>query len=75
MKKNKERFAKLCLQIFDTPSGKELMEYLEDMLNYPVANPNLDSNFAYWREGQNDLIRLLKTPENFNPSNQRGDYE
>ena len=75
MIRNKDRFVKLCTHIFNSPPGKELMEYLDDMLMASVAAPSLNSNYAYWREGQNDLIRRLKNPEEYNSTNPRGEND
>ena len=60
MKKSDQRFMQLSLQVFETPNGKELMEHLDEMPKAPVADPAVGSSFAYWREGQNNLIRRFK---------------
>lgn len=60
MNDSEKRFNSLCFAIFNDGLGKELMKFLEEIMGMPVANPELGSNFAYYREGQNDLIRRLK---------------
>jgi len=67
-----QHFNSLCYQIFNTPTGKELLKYLNMIKNLPVADPSKDSNFAYFREGQNDLIRILRSSIKFHINHARG---
>jgi len=60
MSPDEARFCTLCHQVFNTPTGKELMTFLDTILISPVANPQRDANFAFHREGENNLIRRLK---------------
>ena len=61
-KKKILRFNELCYSVLNTPNGLELLRYLsEEYLNYPVAIPGGHTSHAYWREGQNDIIRRLRT--------------
>ena len=47
---------------FHGEGGKEVLEYLSKyFLELPVANPGENSNWAYFREGQNDIIRRIKS--------------
>jgi hypothetical protein len=47
---------------FHGQGGKEVLEYLTKyFLEYPVANPGENSNWAYFREGQNDIVRRIKS--------------
>lgn len=60
MTERESRFCTICHQIFNTPLGKELMEFLEEIMQAPVADPNRDANFAFYREGENNMIRRVK---------------
>lgn len=76
MNENEKRFNSLCFSIFNTGSGAELMKYLDEIMGKPVANPEYSSNFAYYREGQNDLIRRLKIGiKNHNQHKQEGEND
>lgn len=60
--KDKE-FRELCFKIFEqTHDGKRFMELVTELflLDLPVADPNQNSNYAFWREGTNHLIRAIK---------------
>lgn len=47
---------------FHGQGGKEVLEYLTKyFLEQPVANPDANSSWAYFREGQNDIIRRIKS--------------
>lgn len=51
---------RLCLRVFGDEDGQKLMEWLsEAYLNQPVAVPGSDPSFAFYREGQNSVIRDL----------------
>jgi hypothetical protein len=43
------------------PEGKELFEYLKRyfLLNIPTAHWNVSSNYAYYREGENSMVRRI----------------
>ena len=60
MTEKESRFCMICHQIFNNPLGKELMEFLDEIMKAPVADPNRDINFAFYREGENNMIRRLK---------------
>ena len=54
------KFDQLAWSVFTTPQGKELLTLLTDQfLHASVANPNDSAAIAYWREGQNSLIRRI----------------
>jgi len=55
--------ANLAYQIFfNTDAGKRLLYLLEMKYFYaPVAEPNSDSNWAYFNEGRNHMIRQLRS--------------
>ncbi len=69
---HEKRFCSLCHQVFGTPQGIEVMKYLDDRYEQPVARPNLNSNFAYYREGENNLIRWIRTSIKQHIINSRG---
>lgn len=57
-----KRFDGLCSAIFSSEQGNELIKILsQKFLAQPVADPKFNVNHAYFREGQNDLVRLLRT--------------
>ena len=52
---------RLCLRVFKSEDGKNLMEWLrQTILEQPVALPGSDSSYAFYREGQNSIIRDLE---------------
>lgn len=52
---------KLILRVFATEDGQRLMAWWrENLLEQPVAVPGSSSDFAYYREGQNSVIRDLE---------------
>jgi len=54
------KFDQLVCSVFATPNGKELLSLLTDQFLYAsVANPTDSAAIAYWREGQNSLIRRI----------------
>lgn len=51
---------KLCLRVLGDEDGQKLVQWLtEAYLNQPVAVPGSDPSFAFYREGQNSVIRDL----------------
>ena len=60
--KEQEYYLALTYAAFHTnPAGKEWIEFMRDsFLNkLPVADPGKDLNHAFYREGQNSLIRSV----------------
>jgi glucose-6-phosphate dehydrogenase assembly protein OpcA len=56
-----EDLNKLCLRVLGTEDGKKLMGWLRaSTLEQPVATPGSDSSYAYYREGQNSIVRDLE---------------
>ena len=56
-----EDLNKLCLRVFGTEDGQKLMGWLRaSILEQPVATPGSDSSYAYYREGQNSIVRDLE---------------
>lgn len=48
-------------QTFDTDAGKIAMQFLEDAyLNTPSWAPGYTTDFGFYREGQNTLVREIK---------------
>ena len=53
---------KLCLRVLASEDGEKLMKWLRaTLLEQPVAVPGSDSSYAYYREGQNSVIRDLES--------------
>lgn len=56
-----EDLNKLCLRVLGTEDGKKLMGWLRSsVLEQPVAVPGSDPSFAFYREGQNSIVRDLE---------------
>jgi len=56
-----EDLNKLCLRVFGSEDGEKLMSWLRSgLLEQPVALPGSDSSYAYYREGQNSVVRDLE---------------
>lgn len=52
---------KLCLRVLGTEDGIKLMEWLRaSTLERPVAVPGSDPSYAFYREGQNSIVRDLE---------------
>jgi len=45
--------------VFNTSEGHKIMERLKAVLNSPTWSPEKDTNYGYFREGQNDIIRHI----------------
>ena len=51
---------KAIAQTFDTDAGKKVLAWLEgSYLNQPCWAPGYSTDFGYYREGQNTLIREM----------------
>jgi len=62
LKAKQERFITLCYNVFQlNKDGKELLFLLKESLidKTPVADPTKSESHAYFREGQNNIIRSL----------------
>jgi hypothetical protein len=56
-----EDLNKLCLRVLGSEDGQKLMEWLRSaLLEQPVAVPGSDPSFAFYREGQNSVVRDLE---------------
>ena len=52
---------RLTLRVLGDEDGKKLMDWLrQSVLEQPVALPGSDPSYAFYREGQNSLIRDLE---------------
>ena len=52
---------RLCLRVLGNEDGEKLMQWLRDaVVEQPVALPGSDPSYAYYREGQNSIVRDLE---------------
>lgn len=53
------KFNELCYEVFyKNPTGAQLLAHLENRyFRSPVAFPNREPSWAYFNEGQNEMIR------------------
>lgn len=57
----KDDLDRLCLRVLGDEDGQKLMAWLRQaILEQPVALPGSDPSYAFYREGQNSLIRDLE---------------
>ena len=62
IKNKNDRFLQLCYNVFeDYDQGRELLAIFKESLieMAPVADPSKDANHAFFREGQNHVIRSI----------------
>ncbi len=60
--KEQEHFLELTFSVFKiNREGREWLEIMKDSLvdKLPVADPSKDSHHAFYREGQNSMIRAI----------------
>lgn len=51
---------RLCLRVLASEDGGKLMDWLmKSYTDQPVAVPGADASYAYYREGQNSVVRDL----------------
>ena len=56
-----EDLNKLCLRVLSSEDGNKLMKWLRaTLLEQPVALPGSDPSYAFYREGQNSVVRDLE---------------
>lgn len=56
------KLKKVFINTFSTEDGKKVLASLEkEFLGAPVAVVGTTPDYAFFREGQNDLIRQIKT--------------
>jgi hypothetical protein len=52
---------RLCLRVLGSEDGEKLMKWLrEAVVEQPVALPGSDPSYAFYREGQNSLVKDLE---------------
>ena len=57
----REDLDRLALRVFGTEDGQKLLAWLrQTILEQPVALPGSDSSYAYYREGQNSIVRDIE---------------
>ena len=55
-----EDINKLCLRVLGSEDGQKLLDWLvSTYTDQPVAVPGSDASYAYYREGQNSVVRDL----------------
>ena len=61
VKQQRDDTDRLCLRVFGDEDGIEMMEWLRKIiLEQPVSLPGSDARYAFYREGQNPIIRDLE---------------
>lgn len=57
-----EDLNKLCLRVLASEDGVKLIKWLRaTLLEQPVAVPGSDPSYAFYREGQNSIVRDLES--------------
>jgi len=57
----RDELDRLCLRVLGGEDGEKLMKWLrEAVVEQPVALPGSDPSYAYYREGQNSIVRDLE---------------
>jgi hypothetical protein len=57
----REDLAKLTLRVFGTEDGQKLLQWLRDMyVNVPIATPGTDPSYAFYAEGQRQVVRDIE---------------
>lgn len=57
----REDLDRLALRVFGNEDGQKLLAWLrQTVLEQPVALPGSDSSYAYYREGQNSIVRDIE---------------
>jgi len=52
---------RLCLRVLGNEDGEKLLEWLRQaVVEQPVALPGSDPSYAYYREGQNSIVKDLE---------------
>lgn len=70
------KLEQLCYAALNNPQGKELLTFLHQrFLMAPVADPDKEIGHACFREGQNNLIRSLRTAIKFHAARMRGNND
>jgi hypothetical protein len=57
----REDLAKLTLRVFGSEDGQKLLQWLKDMyVNVPIATPGTDPSYAFYAEGQRQVVRDIE---------------
>ena len=57
----REDIAKLCLRVFTSEDGLAIMKWLDQMyVDVPVAVPGNDPSYAFFAEGQRNVVRDIE---------------
>jgi hypothetical protein len=57
----KDDLDRLCLRVLGDEDGEKLMKWLRDaVVEQPVALPGSDPSYAFYREGQNSIVKDLE---------------
>lgn len=57
----REDLARLTLRVFATEDGQKLLAWMRDMyVNVPIATPGTDPSFAFFAEGQRQVVRDIE---------------
>ena len=61
VKQQRDDTDRLVLRVLGTEDGQKLMQWLRQaVLEQPVALPGSDPSYAFYREGQNSLVKDLE---------------
>jgi hypothetical protein len=61
VEQQREDTDRLCLRVLGSEDGSKLMLWLrQTIMEQPVAVPGSPADFAFYREGQNSVIRDLE---------------
>lgn len=61
VKQKREDLDRLCLRVFGGEDGDKLLKWLrEAVVEQPVALPGSDPSYAYYREGQNSIVKDIE---------------
>lgn len=56
----REDLSRLCLRVFSTEDGQKLLEWMSSMyVEVPIAVPGSDPSYAFYAEGQRNVVRDL----------------
>ncbi len=68
-----DKLKELSYAALNNPQGEELLKFLDVLfIRRPVADPSQPIHFAYYREGQNDLVRKLNSAIIYHSNTMRG---
>jgi hypothetical protein len=57
----REDLARLTLRVFGSEDGQKLLQWLKDMyVNVPIATPGTDPSYAFYAEGQRQVVRDIE---------------